>query len=608
MIKAAPDEAEDGVMTTPVRKGDLQVTVTETGTLDSARNAILTCQVEGSTTIISIVPEGTFVKEGDIVCELDSSALVDRETTQKISLTQAEALLSQAQENVEIQKTQNESDVAAAELKLSLALLDLRKFEEGEFLQQVNELSGAVTLARENLSRAEESQAFVRRMAQKGYRSQNDLEAERIAVTKAEIDLKVAEEKLKVLKDFTYVRTLEELQANAKEFEREIQRVKRKSVAALSQKQAELSKCELTFKVEKDKYERIVKQIEACTIRAPQDGQVVWANARDPRRSDAPVIEEGAVVRERQAIINLPDYDAMKVNARIHESRISLIKTGLPVRVRIDAYAGEVFGGVVDTVSSVPLSNSSFSRGDVKEYEASVRLTDAVEKVNKLRPGLSANIEIIVAELSDVLLAPVQAIVTIGRDQYAWVRSGDKYERRTVKIGRTNERQIEIKEGLTDGEKVVMNPRTLFAKEVGQLENELAKKEAEQSAEGGPRRPGGPRGMGGERRGPGGPEGADGSSPMIPGGPGLPGQRGAGERGSGQPGMGPTSAGESGRPQGGRPDASQFDADRARPRNEGTAGTRGPADFPVETKPAEPGAKSSENRQAPALPLPAATK
>lgn len=565
-------------MTTAVRRGDMQVTVTETGTLDSARNAILTCQVEGSTTIISIVPEGTFVKEGDIVCELDSSALVDRETTQKIGLTGAEALLSQAQENVEIQKTQNESDIAAAELKLSLALLDLRKFEEGEFLQQVNELSGAVTLARENLSRAEESQAFVRRMAQKGYRSQNDLEAERIAVTKAEIDLKVAEEKLKVLKEFTYVRTLEELQANAKEFEREIQRVKRKAVAALSQKQAELSKCELTFKVEKDKYERLEVQIAACTIRAPQDGQVVWANSRDPRRSDAAVIEEGSVVRERQAIINLPDYDAMKVNARIHESRISLVRAGLPVRVRIDAYSGEVFAGVVDTVSSVPLSNSSFSRGDVKEYEASVRLTDAVEKINKLRPGLSANIEIVVSELEDVLLAPVQAVVTIGRDQYSWVRIGDNYERKAIKIGRTNERQIEVKEGLSDGDRVVMNPRTLFAKEIGQLENELAKKEAEQTGSEGSRRPGG-----GRPPGAGGPPGGPGSGGPPAGGPGMGGPGMGGPRGG--PGRPPGLAAEGAAPvaaPGVRP-AGDFPGSADAPVTPGERASRPkPPEFPAE--------------------------
>lgn len=499
-------------MLNSVRVAPFQISVTETGTLDSARNSVLTSHVEGLTTIITIVPEGKFVHEGDIVCELDASALIDRETTQKISLTQAESLLMQAEENTAIQQTQNESDIAAAELKLKLAELDLQKFEEGEFKQQVNELSGTVTVARETLTRAEESQEFVRRMVQKGYRSQNDLEAERIAVTKAEIDLKVAEEKLKVLQEFTYKRTLEELSANAREFKRELERTKRKANAALAQKKAEQTKCELTHRVEKNKYDRLVTQIEACTIRAPQDGQVVWANSRDPRRSDTQVIEEGATVRERQAIINLPDYDAMKVNARIHESRISMIHVGLPAKVRVDAYANEVFDGVVDTVSSVPLSNSSFGRGDVKEYEAVVRLTGGAEKVNKLRPGLSASIEIIVSERNDVLQTPVQSLVNVGSRQYAWVWQNGKMTRHDVKMGQTNERMIEIKDGLADGDRVVMNPRTIFSKEVGQLESEAA---AQQNAAAG--------GGGGRRRGPRGP-----GAPGAPGGPPSPaGARGA---------------------------------------------------------------------------------
>ena len=71
-------------------------------------------------------------------------------------------------------------------------------------------------------------------------------------------------------------------------------------------------------------------QIAACKIRSSQDGQVVYANVKDGRSSEKVVIMEGASVRERQAIINLPDLDNMKVSARIHESRISMIQAFVP--------------------------------------------------------------------------------------------------------------------------------------------------------------------------------------------------------------------------------------------------------------------------------------
>src|SRR5205085_6555318 len=100
------------------------------------RNAFLTSKVEGTTTIISIVPEGTAVKKDDLVIELDSSALVDKERQQDIAVTQAESAKQTAEKDVEIQTTQNDSDIAAAKLKLQLAEIDLRKFEEGDSKQQ----------------------------------------------------------------------------------------------------------------------------------------------------------------------------------------------------------------------------------------------------------------------------------------------------------------------------------------------------------------------------------------------------------------------------------------------------------------------------------------
>jgi HlyD family secretion protein len=467
-----------------VKRGSFLVSINEKGTIDSLRNAILSSKVEGSTTIISIVREGTQVKEGDLLVELDSSALVEKETQQRIAVTQAQAALAQAQEDYAIQKTQNDSDIAAAELKLRLAELDLKKFQEGEYLQQQNELTGQVTLARENVTRAKDSEAFVKRLARKGYRSQNDVEAERIAVAKAEIDFKVASEKLRVLEEFNYTRNLEELKANAEEYRRELERTRRKASSALLQKKALLDSKELTDEVETNKHKRLKMQIENCKIFAPQDGQVVYANTRDGRPDQSVLIEEGASVRERQAIINLPDFDAMKVNARIHESRISLIKPGQEVRIRVDAYASEVFEGTVDGVSSVPLSNS-FGRTDVKEYEAVIRFRGTGEQVNKLRPGLTAGIEVIVDRRDDVLQAPVQSIVTIGKEHHAFVIEGSRGVRKPITIGQTNDRVVEVISGLKAGDQVVMNPRTQFAKEVGELEAQWAKQQA-QSPERGP--------------------------------------------------------------------------------------------------------------------------
>ncbi len=519
-------------VTSVVNKGPFRIVVNDRGTVDSRNNAVLTCKVQGGSTIISIVPQGKQVKKGDLLCELDSLALVDKAKQQKIDLTQAEAALANAKQQYDIQRTQNESDIAAAKLKLSLADLDLRKFKEGEYEQQLQTLEGTLSLKREDFSRAEEALEFTKRMAKKGYRSQSELESQRIAMSKAQIEKRTAELAVDVFKDYTYTRTVKELEANAKEFVLELERVGRKADAALAKAAADLESAKLTHEVQESKYKEVLEQIDACKIYAPQDGEVVYSNIEGGRGQNAVVIEEGAAVRERQAIINLPDVTQMKVTARIHESAIAAIRTGQKALIRVDAYHDKVYNGLITHVSSVPLSGS-WPNTDLKEYEVQVDMVDPVEIVKELRPGLNADIEILVNDRQNVLQVPVQAVIKIGMNYFAYKLKPEGYERVEIKAGPTNDSTIEILGGLAEGDRVIMNPRTQFQKEISELalalnapdptkepvEASVASEDA--AVGGGPKGPSGPGG-----RPPGGPG---------TGGPGGPGAGGPGGPGGGAP-------------------------------------------------------------------------
>jgi HlyD family secretion protein len=413
------------------------------------------------------------VTKGEIVCELDSSQFREQAKQQEITVTQAESALAQAREALEIQRTQNESDIAAANLQWQLALLDLEKFKEGEYPQQQKQLSGNVALAEEERLRAKETYEFTKDQVKKGYKSQNDLEAARIKVKEMELKLQGAEEELKVLQEFTKKRTEAELEANAREFELELKRVELKAKAALTQFEKDLEAQKLTYEVEKERYDRLLKQVEACTIRATQDGEVVYANLSSSRRSSEPEsIEEGATVRERQAIINLPDVTKMKVDCRIHESLIGAIQKGLRAKIRVDAYPDETFEGQVAVVSSVPMTGR-WPNTDLREYQTEIHLTDPVEKVRKLRPGLTAQVEILVDRRRDVLQVPIQAIVTVAGQRFAYVYNGTAAERRSVKVGQSNQSHIEVLDGLEESEFVVLNPRSRFDAEIAELEQLL---------------------------------------------------------------------------------------------------------------------------------------
>lgn len=540
-------------ITEKVKKGPLEISITERGSLDSAANVTLVSKVEGSTTIIRIVEEGTTAKEGEVLVELDSSKLRDQETQQRIVVEQADAALKQATEKREIQITQNESDINAAKLKIVLADLDLEQYRDGDYEKEKNDMEGKRTLAQEELKRAQESYDFNKENAKKGYVSQSALEAARISRVQKELALEVAKKAVDVLTIYTKKRQMAEKEANAIEFKKELERVKRKADAAMAQADADLSAAKLTKEVEDSKLVKLRDQIANCSLKAPQDGEVVYANTQQGGRggggSDAATIVEGAQVRERQAIINLPDFSKMQVNAKVHESRIGFIREGLNCIVRTEANHGEDFNGIIHSVSSVPLSGNWPNR-DLKEYATVVRLTDPVEKVRKLKPGLSAEVIIKVDYIPSCLYVPVQAVITVGTKQFAFPIVKGELKTQEVTVGKTNDISLEVIKGLKEGDEVVMNPRGVAAAEIGKLED-LAKVEEQKlrEEEAKNRKPGEvppvnpvPNGRGG----PGSPGYQPGGPGQIAGGPGAPGGPGAGGPGAGGPGGGrrPSPGGE----------------------------------------------------------------
>ena len=522
-----------------VSKGKFRVSVIERGTLGSLNNSTLHSRVEGTTTIISIVPEGTEVRKpipakvtgvvssiqssgdnrnvmiegepilvntpwialflpgtnvehhvpmgehtkilarlnsrieagqflaGDIVCELDSSSLVEKEKQLQISVTQAEADVEKGNKNVEIQLNQNLSDLAAARLKLDLARLDLKAFVEGDKIREENELKGDVLIAQEELAQADETYRYFQRLAKKGYKSQVELETARVAVVKAKNKLAVAEEKLNVLQNYTNERNYKEKKENAEESARELVRVGLSGLAALAQYRAELKSRKLTYSVESEKLNRMRTQIKACKLMATSDGKVIYAKTQS-RRSEPVSIEEGATVRERQAIITLPDFTQMKVEAKIHESKISGVVPKLDVIIKVDAVKDKIFRGIVENVPDVPVSGA-WPQTDLMLYESTVRIFGDVKL---LKPGMNAEVEIIIEDRDDVLQVPVQAIITIGETYVAYVETDNGVVlRKDIKIGSSNNKVVEILSGLKEGERVVMNPRsqTKYAEEISSL-------------------------------------------------------------------------------------------------------------------------------------------
>jgi hypothetical protein len=88
---------------------------------------------------------------------------------------------------------------------------------------------------------------------------------------------------------------------------------------------------------------------------------------------------------------------------------------------------------------------------DLKVYETYVRID---EKVEGLKPGMFARVEILVAELNDVINVPLQAVHQSGTRTFVYVENGTKTELREVEVGENNDSVVHIKSGLNEGELV----------------------------------------------------------------------------------------------------------------------------------------------------------
>ena len=279
--------AETEIITYPVKTMTLAVTVIEKGSLESAKNEDVMCQVEGGTTIIKILAEGTPVKKGEMVCELDSAALKDSLKNQQITTAQAEASFQQAK------------------LTREVAEVGVREYEEGVYKQDFDTIKGEIALAKSDLTRSEDRLDWSTKMSDKGYVSLSQKLADTLSLQKAKFSVEQAETKMVVLEKFTREKTLKELRA-------EVEKAKSDELAKSS-----------TWNLEKDKEAKLERQIKNCVLNAPGDGLVVYAN--DPNRfggQNSVQIEEGASVRERQKIFSLPDISQMRVNTKVHESMI----------------------------------------------------------------------------------------------------------------------------------------------------------------------------------------------------------------------------------------------------------------------------------------------
>ncbi|MBN1905916.1 MAG: efflux RND transporter periplasmic adaptor subunit [Deltaproteobacteria bacterium] len=446
--------------TAKVKKGPLRISVTETGTIQAKEKIIVKNEVEGNTSIIFIVDEGTTVKKGDLLVELDSSNLTTQKMNEEAQLQNADAGFISSRENLAVVENQAKSDVDKAQLAFEFAKQDLEKYKNGEYPNQKMQAESKITLAEEEHKRAQEKYEWSKKLFNDKYLSQMELDADELAEKQKELNLKLAKNELDLLNNFTYTRQIKQLESDMSQAEMALERTTRKAKADIVQAEASLKAKEAELKQAKDKLDKTIKQLEKTKIYSPADGQALFATSaeRGPRFGGmSEPLDEGSSVRERQELIHLPTTAGFIAEVGIYESSLDKVRTGLTTLITIDALPGEQFRGKVTSLSPVADAMSSFMNPDLKLYPAVIELENS-EKINLIKSGMSCTAEIIVEQYPDAVYVPVQAVIRVDNKPTVFVGSGSNPKPRQVEIGLANNLHIHITKGLKEGEVVSLTP------------------------------------------------------------------------------------------------------------------------------------------------------
>lgn len=438
------------VNTYRVTKGDLENYVSVTGLVESGNSVnvytSLTYPVEEV-----LVEVGDTVKEGDVLCKLDTAAL-------EYTIAQNQAALGKAQ-------AQANHSLAVAEKDLETVQFNVERDYNSELLKAdstvqsaeaaVNNAEAAVKSAENTLEKGHhdlsEWRRVLREYQEDDYVYDSDTVDTKLAelksnVTSAEIALESY--KLQVEKAELQLAQAKKDLAAAKTSQKATQMQVQESEIS-TQDQVENAKLGTDFSDQYIALQKLQKDLSDATIKAPVSGTVTAVYAK-----------EGIT---GSLLFVLEDTDDLKVVTKIKEYDVGTVSVGMPVSIKADATGDDQYEGELTLLSPTSVKDATGNTLDTtsSEFPAEVTVTPG----SRLRIGMNARLNIITEQKSGVLSVPTDAVASDedGGDVVfvAEAQEDGTFVARKIKVtvGMETDFACEISgEGLSEGVEVVLDP------------------------------------------------------------------------------------------------------------------------------------------------------
>lgn len=435
--------------------GPLQVTLKEDGEIRPVHSVELKCEVQGQgLTIEWIVEESTHVKAGDPLFRIAADELRNRVDQEQIELTRIEAALADAQQNVEITKSENASKLKKAQVEFEVAMLELQRYTEGEFQKASLAATIAIKQTEMELARTKDELNKSRWLHERRYIATSKIEELEDDVERLTLLLEKNKQELAILEQFECAKNTIEKSEALEQARLEVEREMARGALRLGQAEAKLAEAQATLEVRKIRFERLKDQLSKTEVVAPIDGVVRYGGDEGGGfRWGGNRIATGEQVYAGQTLITIPDTSQMMVRTRIHEADRHKVEEGLRCIVKVPACPGQTFSGTISKIAKFADSERGWLNPNLKEHAAEILLDQADAA---LSPGDTAQVEILIEEVPNVLAVPVQCVFSRGAKHFVFVQRGLSAEPVEVKLGRATTAMIEVSEGLTAGDAVLM--------------------------------------------------------------------------------------------------------------------------------------------------------
>ncbi|WP_017653205.1 efflux RND transporter periplasmic adaptor subunit [Fortiea contorta] len=428
-------EAKRRVLTQPVERRSLPITISANGTVKPERSINISPKNSGILKKL-LVKEGDIVKKGQIMAYMDDSNFQGQLTQARGQLAQVEASLQKAQAGNRPQ------DIAQAQAQVDEAKANLQKAQAGNRPQDIAQAQARLTSTQATLNKTEDDFRRNQELYNSGVISLQTLNQKRADLDSAKAAVNEAQQALALQKAGSRPEDIEQAQAAVR------QRQQALSLLQAGNRPEDIAQARAQVISARGSLQNIQTQINDTIIRAPFDGLITKKYA-DPGAFVTPTTAASSVSSSlSSSILSLASVN--QVVANLAETNIARITLGQAVTIKADAYPGKTFTGRVSQIAS-----QATVEQNVTSFEVKIALSDPQRL---LRSGMNVAAEFQAGQLENALVVPTAAVVRRERATGVFVMGTDSEPVFTrIETGITVNNLTEVKSGLNGDEKVLLS-------------------------------------------------------------------------------------------------------------------------------------------------------